>query len=376
MKNTTKLIHTIGSPDKETGSVVQPIHTSTIFAMDTPSSSEGFQYGRVGNPTREILERTLADLEGGAYAAAFSSGSAALTCVFSTLKSGDHILCHSELYEGTGRILRSVFKNFGIEHSTVDMTSIQNIKKQMRSNTKIMLFETPTNPTLTLLNIKQICQIARNASVLSVVDNTLASPCIQKPLVHGADIVIESLTKIINGHTDAIGGIVATNNAEIFSKIKFLQHTLGAILSPGECSQILRSLKTLTLRQKQQQYTAKMLSSLLKKHHAVDQIFFPGILKKDRQLIQKQMGNSPGTILSFTLKSGIDLGKFLQRLQVVIVAHSFGGVETIIQQPKTMMDLSKDTKIQKNFFRLSVGLEDPEDLINDIKQALDQTDPI
>jgi len=372
MKKATRLIHTMGLPDKETGSVVQPIHTSTIFAMENPSSSEGFQYGRVGNPTRSILESTIANLEDAKHAAVFSSGSAALAALFATLKTGDHILCHTERYEGTTRLLNDIFKKFGISVEEVNMKKISEVKNKIRRDTKLILFETPTNPSLEIIDIQSICSLSNGGEIVTVVDNTIACPLVQQPLKLGASVVIESMTKFINGHSDVIGGLIATNDEQLFEAIRFLQITLGTTLSPMDCHMLLRSIKTLPLRVKEQQKSALRIVRFLKSTDAIETLHFPSEQKKNAAFFHRQMKGC-GSIVSFSLNKEYNPEAFITNLNLIIIGHSFGGVESIIQQPSTMMDLSVESTITNNFFRLSIGLEDTKDIIADIKQALDQS---
>lgn len=356
----TKLIHIFGLPDKETKSIVPPIHLSTSFAMDEPTSNEGFQYGRVGNPTREVLEKTLAELEGAKFAAVFSSGSATFTSLLATLKHGDQIICHIEIYEGTIRIIEKVFKNFGIEVKFVDINNLPLVKRHVTNRTKFIILESPTNPTLETLDIKAISKFAHSLGLKVVVDNTVATPLVQKPIELGADIVIESLTKAINGHTDAIGGVIATNDEGLFKKIKFLQHTIGAILSPLDCFLILRGLKTLDVRIERQGKNARTLAKFLSNHPKISKV------------------SSFGFLISFKLKTDKKgILRFLKSLRLIMIGHSFGGPETLIMFPGAMMDLTdvrglnrKD--ISEDILRLSVGLEDVEDLLNDLRQAIDK----
>jgi len=372
-KNKNILIHTSGSPDPITKSVVPPVHFSTIFAMETPSSSEGFQYGRVGNPTRSILEKSIADLHSANHACAFSSGSAAITTVLSTLNTGDHVICHRMVYEGTARLMVKVFTKFGVNVTFTDLTKPNLLHQALSKQTKLIWIESPTNPLLEMLDIRTLANIAHTSNTLLIVDNTFATPIFQTPLLHGADIVVESLTKGINGHSDAMGGFIATNNEEIFRKIQFLQHTMGAVLSPFDCFLILRGIKTLFIRMRQQEKNARIIAKWLRKQSAIKNILFPFFQQMN---LDKQMLGS-GTMISFVINPKIVMPTiFLSKLKLITIAHSFGGPETLIQQPTTMMDLSFSKRqlqtwgITDNFFRLSVGLEDPKDTINDLKQAL------
>jgi cystathionine gamma-lyase len=377
MKINSKLIHTIGSPDHMTGSIVPPIHLSTIFAMENPSSNDGFQYGRVNNPTRQILEKTIAEMEGGKFAAVFSSGSAAMTTLLAMLKTGDRVLFHKQIYEGTSRLVKNVFSNFGIQCDFADMTNIESFKKSFTSQTKAVLLESPTNPLLITLDIRMINNISHQHGTFVIVDNTFATPILQRPLILGTDVVVESLTKSINGHSDALGGALCTNNKKLFEKIKFLQHTIGAVLSPFECFLILRGMKTLPIRILQQQKSAIAVANFLLHHPKIKQVFFPGFQRTD--FMKKQM-KGPGFMISFILKGykGKPL-RFIKSLKFITIAHSLGGTETLIQQPTKMMDLSmtkkqqKELKLTDSFFRLSLGLEDMEDILADLNQALKAT---
>lgn len=370
MKIQTKLIHTAGSPDPETRAVVPPIAISTIFSMDTPTSHDGFQYGRVHNPTRQILEAAIAELEGARFAAVFTSGSAAITTLLATCKTGDSIVCHEQMYEGTVRILK-IFNTFGITTTWIDFNNHEMLKKALNEHPTFAWLETPTNPLLTLVDIKRAVLLVHQAGTKLITDNTFATPILQKPLAAGADVVVESLTKGLSGHSDVIAGSIATNDAALFTRIRFLQQTLGSPLTPFDCFLVLRGLKTATIRIHAQQKSARSVASFLQTHRAVSHIHFPDN-QENKQLRIKQM-KGPGTLVSFCLKpSHISPEIFLKRLRLITIAHSLGGAETIIQQPTTMMDLSEHhtDHITDSFFRLSLGLEDVRDIITDLGHAL------
>ncbi len=378
MKTSTRLIHTLGSPDKSTGALIPPVHLSTVFAMEQPTSDDGFQYGRVGNPTRQILEHTLAQLEEGRFALVFSSGVAAITAVIMTLRQGDTVVCHEEVYEGTIRILKKVMANLGIKTIFVDMRDLGRVKNVLKVKPKLIFLESPTNPLLTILDISQISQQAHQVGAFVVVDNTLATPLLQKPLKLGADIVVESLTKAMGGHSDVIGGVVATNKRNVFTRLRFLQHTLGSLLPPLECFLILRGLKTLSVRLERQQANALALAQFLQRRPQIKTVNFPALTTGSQQDLFRQQMSGPGLLISFSLNEKLvkpDI--FLQKLKLITIGHSFGGVETLIQQPTTMMDLSftraqrERLTISDNFFRLSVGLEEVSDLICDLRQAIE-----
>lgn len=357
----TKLIHTAGSPDNDTKGTIPPIHCSTIFAMDSPTSTEGFQYGRVANPTRQILESTLAELEHAKHALVFSSGSAAITMLLFTLKKGECIVCHELLYEGTIRILKQLSEHSGFRVIFTNLADDEKLKHVLKEQPAMVFTESVTNPLLTVLPIKKIGAMCHEHETIFAVDNTCIGPTFQTPLSDGADIVIESLSKIISGHSDVIGGCIATNNTTLWETLKWMQHTFGAVLSPFDSFLTLRGMKTLTLRAKQQNENAKSVVAFLKHHEGITRVHYPGF----------------GFLLSFELDSTrMKPIEFLKRLDIITIGHSFGGTETVIQQPTTMMDLSftpeKQNKfrMRDEFFRLSVGLENIDDIIKDLKNAL------
>ena len=345
---------------KKNNAIIPPICVSTIFAMEAPFTDKEFQYSRIGNPTRKTLETTLAHLEDAKFCSVFSSGSSAIATFLLSLHQGDTVLCHTVMYEGTQRLFQKLFNQFGIHVQTVDMKNMPLVKTMMKSNVQWIFFESPTNPLLEVLDIQSICRLAHQQHIQVAVDNTLASPVVQKPLALGADVVIESLSKAINGHSDVIGGLIATNDKTLHKKLQFLQQTMGAILSPIDCFLILRGLKTIHIRVAAQQKTAREIFTFLSKHANVRDLHFP----------------NSGSVLSFRLKQSMNPNSFLKRLQTITIAQSFGGIETVIQQPTRMMHLSltkeeqKKVSIDDRFFRLSIGLENAQDIIHDLTQAL------
>jgi len=340
--------------------IIPPVCVSTIFAMETPFNDMAFQYSRVGNPTRKTLETTLAHLEEAKFCSVFSSGSSAISTFLLTLKPGDTVLCHTVMYEGTQRLFQKLFNQLNIRFQAVDMNNMTLVKTMMKPNIRWIFFESPTNPLVEVLNIQSICKLAHQHNVQVVVDNTLASPVIQKPLTLGADVVIESLSKAINGHSDVIGGLIATNNVSLSKKILFLQQTMGTVLSPIDCFLVLRGLKTLRIRTEAQQKSAREIFAFLSAHKNIANVNFP----------------NNGSLLSFHIKQSIHPNTFLKRLRLITIAQSFGGTETVIQQPTRMMRLSLTKKeqnrllINDSLFRLSIGLEHATDIISDLKQAL------
>ncbi len=370
MRNSTSLVHQTNPLLQEHKEIIEPLHTSTIFAMDKPSSDDGFQYGRVGNPTRHILSESLSKYSGAKFAIATSSGSSALAALLLSLSSHDEVLCHDEVYEGSQRILKKHFSKLFVSSFFVDCRDEEALDKHLKLHpkTKIVLIETPTNPLLQIIDIKKVSQITQRYNTLLVVDNTFATSLLQQPFNWGADIVFESLSKHINGHSDVIGGMLAINNEQFFKNVKNIVETLGFTLSPRDADQVLRGMKTMALRVDRQCKTSKKVVTFLSQHKQIARLLFPS-----GKLVQKQM-SKPGTIISFNVAHAP--AHFLQKLKLIKIAHSFGGVETLIQQPTTMMDLSFSEKqlkafnIDESFFRLSVGIEDEQDIIDDLKQAL------
>lgn len=326
-----------------------PIFLSSTFIQDFPSQ---WGYSRVDNPTRLALEGELAEIEKAKFALAFSSGSSAISCLLTMLKRGDHILCHHEVYEGTHRLLNQIFNKFGVNSDFINLNNRKEIKKSIKPNTKLILFENITNPNLEKINIEKIHQIIKKNKILVAVDNTICTPIFENPLSLGADIVVHSLTKFIGGHHDLLGGAIMINDINLFRNLRFIQQSIGLVLDPFSCSLVSRSLKTLDLRMKKHTANAIKVFSTLKVHKLVHKINFPGI----------------SGIISFQLNNEINWKVFLKRLKFIKIAQSFGGTETTILHPVSMMNLS--ISVDKNFFRLSVGLEKSEQIIRDIIGAL------
>ncbi|MEN8252954.1 MAG: aminotransferase class I/II-fold pyridoxal phosphate-dependent enzyme [Patescibacteria group bacterium] len=370
MKISTSLVHQVEPLAQENKEIVEPLHTSTIFAMKKPSSHGGFQYGRVGNPTRLILTKKLSDYSQAKFVTCASSGSAAISAMLLTLKSKDEVICHDEVYEGSQRILNTHFSRYKVQSHFIDCCNTDLLKKHLKYHpqTKVVLIETPTNPMLQIIDIKRVSKIAHQYNALLVIDNTFATSLLQRPLNLGADVVIESLSKHVNGHSDVIGGMIAANDEKLIKQVNEVVETLGFVLSPRDAHEVLKGMKTMKLRVDKQCSNAEELVSFLKKHKRVSKVLFPY-----GKLAKSQMKKS-GSIISFNVN--IDPSGFLQKLQLIHIAHSLGGVETLIQQPTTMMDLSFSDdqlnafSIDNTFFRLSVGIESIEDIIGDLNKAL------
>lgn len=382
MKFETKAIHIGEEPNLKkggTGDVVIPIHLSTTFArkeVDKPTC--GYEYSRTGNPTRDALEKRLASLEHAKFALAFASGMAAETIICLTLlKSGDHVVVFDDLYGGTKRLFNKVFsQNFKIEFSYVDAIDIENVKNVIKSNTKLIWLESPTNPLMKLCDIKAISEIAREQNIIVVVDNTFMSSYFQKPLLLGADIIVHSTTKYLNGHSDSIGGAIMLSDKEIYNKLKFNQNTIGSILSPFDSFLVLRGIKTLAIRMREHEKNAIKIAEYLESSPKVKKVIYPGLKNHPQhELVKKQMSGFGG-MLSFEIIGTLKEAKtFLENLKIFSLAESLGGVESLIEHPASMthVSISKEERekvgITDSLIRVSVGIENVTDLIEDIDNS-------
>ncbi len=382
MKYDTKAIHIGEGPNlKEGGSgdVVVPIHLSSTFARkETDKPTGGYDYSRSGNPTRNGLEKRLAVLEDAKFGLAFSSGLGAETIIIlSLLKSGDHIVAFDDLYGGTKRLFNKIFvKNFKIGVNYTDATNPEKVRKAIRDNTKLIWLESPTNPLMKLCDIKAISEIAKKRKILVVVDNTFMSPYFQKPLKLGADIVIHSTTKYLNGHSDSIGGAIMVSDEELYSKLKFSQNAAGVILSPFDSYLVLRGIKTLAVRMERHEKNALLLAGYLEKHPKVKKVMYPGLKSHSQYDLAKRQMSGFGGMLSFEIKGGLkETKKFLENLKIFALAESLGGVESLIEHPALMThaSISKESRekigISDSLIRVSVGIENSDDLIQDLENA-------
>lgn len=386
MKNhhafSTKSIHIGNEPDLDgSGDVIMPIHLSTTFArrkVDKPS--RGYEYSRSGNPTRDALEKNLASLENGNYAFTFSSGLAAITNILFLLKSGDHVLSIDDVYGGTRRLFMKVFKQYNISFSFANFTDATELKKYAQQNTKLIWLESPTNPLLKIVDIASIVKFAKSKNIKTVVDNTFSSPYFQKPLDLGADIVIHSMTKYIGGHSDVVAGSVIVKDKKLAVQLKFLQNAVGAILSPFDCYQILKGVKTLAIRMEKHESNAKKIANFLNHHKKVKKVYYPGLPEHPGYAIAKRQMYGFGGMISFELRGNVKTAiSFLENLRLISIAESLGVVESLIEHPASMTHASVPKKERKKIglsdtlIRLSVGIEAVEDIVSDIKEALDDT---
>lgn len=356
--------------------VVTPISTSTTYKQRGPADFKKYEYSRSGNPTREVLEKVIAKLEDAKYGYCFSSGLGANTTLLGLLKCGDHILCINDVYGGTNRLFSKVASRFGIETSFSEIEA-ESFEKNMRPNTKMIWIETPTNPTLQVCDIAKVAEISKKHNVILVVDNTFLTPYFQKPLTLGADVVVHSLTKYMNGHSDVVMGACMTNNEALSKEIKFLQNAMGIVPSPFDCSQVLRSLKTLALRMKQHSESSLQIAKYLESHPKVEGVIHPGLPNHPHYELTKRQTSGHSGIFSIYIKGNLDSSKkFLQSLKKFTLAESLGGYESLAELPSVMTHASvppeqrEKLRITDNLIRLSVGLEDVKSLILDLEQAL------
>jgi cystathionine gamma-lyase len=375
----TRAIHAGQSPDPTTGAIMTPVYLTSTFVQESPGVHKGWEYSRSHNPTRKAYEDCMASLESGKYGFAFASGCAATTTVLHMLKSGDHVVAMDDMYGGTFRLFDKILRHNGIEFSFVDLTQPDGFIKAVKPNTKMVWLETPTNPTLKLVDIKKIASAAKAKGIITAVDNTFMSPYFQRPLELGADIVVHSATKYIGGHSDVVGGIAVCSRPEIAEKIAFLSNSMGGIQGPFDSFLCLRSLKTLPLRMKAHQENAMAVAKFLEGHAKVEKVIYPGLESHPQHALAKEQMHGFGGMITFYIKGGLDgARKLLENVKVFALAESLGGVESLIEHPAIMTHASVPAEIRKNLgiddtlIRLSVGVEDLNDLLNDLKSAFDK----
>lgn len=379
MSNTTQIIHSI-PVDPLTGAISVPIYQTSTFVQEAPGVNKGFDYARTNNPTRQVLENLVAELEGGSTGAAFASGLSAIDAVLKLLKSGDEIVAVDDIYGGAFRLFTQVYEKFGITVKYVDATSAGNVFNAISPKTKLIWIETPTNPTLKISDITAIAKVARATNCLLCVDNTFASPALQKPLTLGADIVIHSATKYLGGHSDLIAGLVITKEKELGEKIKFIQNASGAILSPFDSWLVIRGIETLPLRIRQHCNSAQQVAEFLEQHPDVDKVYYPGLKSHVNHDIAVKQSKGFGGIVSFTLKNDTEEAaiQFVTSTNLFKLAESLGGIKSLLCHPANMTHKSipaekrRTAGVADSLIRLSIGLEEAEDLIVDLQQAFHQ----
>lgn len=378
MKFGTKAIHAGVHADESTGAIMTPIYQTSTYVQSAPGEHKGFEYSRAQNPTRKQLEDSLAALENGRFGMVFGSGLAAVDCILKTLKPGDHVIATSDLYGGSYRLFMQVFANYGIDFSYMDLTDASNLEPAIKENTKLVWIESPTNPMLNIMDVHAIAKITKNKGLLLGVDNTFATPYLQNPLNLGADVVMHSITKYIAGHSDVVMGGLVTSNENLAKQLYFIQNASGAIPGPQDCFLALRGIKTIHLRMERHCENAMKMASFLHNHPKVDQVHYPGLASHPNHHIAKKQMKDFGGMISFTTKKGTleSARSLVSKVKVITLAESLGGVESLIGHPVSMTHASipKEERdksgVVDSLIRLSVGIEDIDDLIKDIDQAL------
>jgi cystathionine beta-lyase/cystathionine gamma-synthase len=374
----TDAIHAGQEPDPATGAIIVPIYQTSTFVQEELGKHKGYEYARTANPTRTALERNLATLEGGRFCYAFASGMAAINTLLTLFKAGDHIVAGHNLYGGTFRLFERVLRDFGLEFSYANTGRAEEVERAMRPNTRLLFVETPTNPVMEITDIAATARLAHDRKVLLAVDNTFMSPYFQRPLELGADMVVHSTTKYLNGHSDGVGGAVILNDSALAERLKFLQNAAGAILGPFDSWLVLRGVKTLAVRMRKHNENGLAVAQHLAGHPKIRKVFYPGLPSHPQfELARKQMSGFGG-MLAFETGSLENARTVLKSVRLCALAESLGGVETLISHPATMTHASVPAEqrqrigITDGLVRISVGIEDVEDLIADLDQALDK----
>jgi cystathionine gamma-lyase/cystathionine beta-lyase/cystathionine gamma-lyase/homocysteine desulfhydrase len=372
----TDAIHAGVRPDPTTGAVMTPIYQTSTYAYEGLGRGKGYDYARTINPTRSALEENLAALEQGCAAYAFASGMSAIHAVTMLLKAGDHVVVGNNVYGGTYRLFSNVLEDFGLRFSYVDTSRLANVEAAVRPETRMVYIETPTNPMMVLTDIEATAAFCRRRGLLSVVDNTFLTPCFQRPLRLGADIVVHSTTKYLNGHSDSVGGAVVLSRPEHAERIKFVQNSAGAILSPFDSWLVLRGIKTLPLRMKRHDDNGRAVAEWLTHQPKIEKVLFPGLPDHPQHALARSQASGFGGMISFLLAPRVDVTRFFDGLRLCALAESLGGVETLVCQPSTMTHASVPEAdrarlgLTDRLGRISVGCEDVEDILADLEQAL------
>ncbi len=373
----TKVLHAGIEPDPSTGAIMTPIFQTSTYVQEAPGKHKGYEYARTQNPTRDVLQKNLAELEGMKYGLCFSTGMGAVDTCIKLLNPGDEVVATNDLYGGSYRIFTTVFARMGIKFTFVDMSDLAAVQSAINSNTKIVWVETPTNPLLRIIDIEAISSLAHKVNAMCVVDNTFASPYLQNPVNQGADIVMHSATKYINGHSDVVMGVLCTSSDEIHEKLAFLQNTCGATPGPQDCFLVLRGIKTLHVRMQRHCENGREVANYLKNHSAVEDVYWPGFESHPNHAVAKKQMLDFGGMISFTLKNDSmdDAMKFLSSTKLFSLAESLGGVESLIGHPASMTHgaIPREERIKNglkdSLIRLSVGIEHIDDLLADLEEA-------
>lgn len=377
MKFETIAIHAGERPDTKYGAISVPIYQTSTFVFEDIGKTRGYDYSRTANPTRKVLEDTVARLEGGKAGFAFATGMAAETTVIHLLKSGDHIISTDDVYGGTHRLFEQVMTGLGLEFTFLRMNNREAIEKAIKPTTKMLWLETPSNPLLNIIDLEMVTAIAKKHKLLTAIDNTFATPYFLRPIEYGIDIVVHSTTKYLNGHCDVVGGAVVTANDELAQRVQFLLNTMGTCAAPFDCWLVLRGIETLAVRMKQHQENAMAIADYLARHDRIQKVFYPGLRSHPGHAIAKRQMRGFGGMVSFEVKGGIkSANAFLKKMKIFSLAESLGGVSSLAEHPATMShasmpgDYRKEVGITDGLIRLSVGLENVDDLIEDLDQAL------
>ena len=378
MRFETLAIHAGERPDRTFGAISTPIYQTSTFAFEDVGKTRGYDYSRTANPTRKVLEDTIAQLEGGKAGFAFATGMAAEATVIHLLKSGDHVIADDDIYGGTYRLFQNVMQDFGLECTFLRMDNRGRIEDAIKPNTKMLWLETPSNPLLNIVDIEMAVDIAKKHNLMTVMDNTFATPYFLRPIEYGVDIVVHSTTKYLNGHCDVVGGAVVTTTDELTDRVQFLLNAMGTCASPFDCWLVLRGIETLPVRMRQHEENAATVANYLAGHPAVRRVFYPGLDSHPGHEIAKRQMKGFGGVVSFELKAGIEaVNSFLRKIKVFSLAESLGGVVSLAEHPATMTHASMPKEhrekvgITDELIRLSVGLENIDDLIEDLRQALE-----
>jgi cystathionine beta-lyase/cystathionine gamma-synthase len=372
----TRAIHDGQEPEELTGAVNVPIFLTSTYQQESIGKNKGHEYARLTNPTRDALEESLCSLEGGSSAHVFASGMAAITAMVTMMKSGDHVICSDNVYGGTQRVFDKVLANYGLTFTYVDTSVAENVAAAIRPETKLVHVETPTNPMMAITDIRAVADICHAEGVELSVDNTFLSPYLQQPVELGADIVMHSTTKFLNGHSDGLGGVLVCTTPEQAERFRFVQKCTGGILSPFESYLLLRGVKTLAVRMKQHDENGRAVAAFLKGHKAVERVFYPGLPEHPQHDLSRRQQTGFGSMISIELGSLERANAFASRLKLCYLAESLGGVETLVCHPATMTHAAVGAEgraklgITDGLMRISVGIEDVEDIIADLDQAL------
>lgn len=378
MRLETIAIHTGERPDKAFGAISVPIYQTSTFVFEDVGKTRGYDYSRTANPTRKVLEDTIARLEGGKAGFAFATGMAAEATVIHLLKAGDHVISGDDVYGGTYRLFHNVMRDFGLEFTFLRMDNRQRIEEAIKPNTRMLWLETPSNPLLNIVDIEMVADVAKKHNLLTAIDNTFSTPCFLRPIEYGIDLVVHSTTKYLNGHCDVVGGAVVTTTDELTERMQFLLNAMGTCASPFDCWLVLRGIETLPVRMKRHEENATAVARYLTQHPTVKKVYYPGLVSHPGHEIARRQMKGFGGMVSFELRGGVEaVNSFLRRIKIFSLAESLGGVASLAEHPATMSHASMPREyrekigITDELIRLSVGLENVEDLIDDLRQALE-----